>query len=1136
MEKRDILLLVDDMEINRIILREVLQKEYRILEAENGEQALMLATNYRKNIAAVLLDIIMPVKDGYQVMEEMGKMGMFSDFPVVIITADNEADSELKAFDLGASDIIGKPFEPYVVKRRVQNIIELYKYRQNLEDLVEEQSVRLLKSNEVMIDTLSSVIEYRSMESGQHILRIRMFTKILLEDVSKSYQEYGLTDKEIDMIVSASAMHDIGKIAIPDAILNKPGPLTKEEFEIIKTHSVKGCEILSGLGRLEDKEYQKFVYNICRYHHERWDGMGYPEGLKGESIPICAQVVGLADVYDALTSDRVYKKALAPQRAYNMILNGECGQFSPKLLESFKNVKDQFADLSKEYADGRSPKKDFYAEKLVSKNYRDEQLSTLEYGQMKYFTLLRYVQASIIELDYDTGIFHIIYSPNDLLHYSGMEDNFELAIRKFADLAVHQDDKNDLLYALGKGLESFFANGLMKQQWIFRMSDENRSGYEPWRVTVLRIDVGNPHQHKVMIIWEREEGANRNPAVTSPIDRPDMLSGILGGFQKCRNDSWFTLVKINLDFLHLVNYTEEEIKQKFNNRFIEMIHPMDRKSVINDVREQLKEKDILELEYRLIARGGSVKWVLERSKVVLESDGAEYLYCTLTDISSSKKAQEELRLSLEKHQIIMDQTNDIIFEWDIVQDRLTYSSNWEKKFGYPPIRENVSVIIPKASHIYPDDMQTFMNLMESIASGTAYKEVEIRLADSEGAYRWCRIRASAQFDISGKAIKAVGVILDIDDAKRKTQALLEKAQTDGLTKLMNKNAARWKIEDYLQQDQGREQSALMIIDVDDFKLVNDRYGHMFGDAVLTEFAGIIKNMFRSSDVVARIGGDEFMVYMCQVQEGRNVAYRAERIIEDFKKMMYENLRIKGFSCSIGIALFPDDGKNYETLFMRADRALYQAKSLGKNQFAFYDKQSMKETQADMFAANTRIESNERGEEELSNMVRHMFDILYRENEFDSAINKILKAVGEQFEVSRVYIFEDQEDGIYTDNTYEWCAEEIRPQKDDYPKMMYEAFDYNYRDNFKEKDIFYCSDIQELPIIHRSFMEKRQVKSVLQCVVRGGDKFRGFVGFDDCHRKRLWTQEQIDTLRFLARLFCVLLFKWREIQGENEKEN
>ena len=355
MADRETILIADDAEINRAILRGLFEGEYNLLEAENGEQALMLLRQYSESVAVVLLDLVMPEKDGYDVLEEMRQSKLLFHAPVVVITAEDSTDNRVRVFELGASDIIAKPFEPEVVKSRVRNLIELGRYRRRLEALVEEQSIRMNESNIAVIDMLSSVIEYRSLESGQHIRRIRLFTKILLEEVAGNYQEYHLDARKIRLITESSSMHDIGKIAIPDSILNKPGKLSPEEFEVMKTHTVKGCEILAGLDRLQDPEYLKYAYDICRYHHERWDGSGYPDGLKGSSIPICAQVVAIADCYDALTSDRVYKKAISPSRAFSMILNGECGVFSPRILECFKNVREPFERLSQEYADGVLP-------------------------------------------------------------------------------------------------------------------------------------------------------------------------------------------------------------------------------------------------------------------------------------------------------------------------------------------------------------------------------------------------------------------------------------------------------------------------------------------------------------------------------------------------------------------------------------------------------------------------------------------------------------------------------------------------------------------------------------------------------------------------------------------------------------
>ena len=353
---RDTILIVDDIEVNRIILQSIFERDYNLLEAENGEQAMVLLKQYHGNIAAVLLDLVMPQKDGYQVLAEMNDLHLLPECPVIIITSEDSPDNTVKAFDLGVSDIVMKPFEPVVVKRRVENSIALSRNQQDLQERIDEQAARLMESNAVMIDALSAIIEYRSVETGQHIQRIRMFTRILLEEIAGNFPELGLDRRQIDIISSASSMHDIGKIAIPDTILNKPGRLTEEEFEIMKSHTTKGCEMLVNLDRMGDREYLKYAYNICRYHHERWDGRGYPDGLRGDNIPVCAQVVGIGDCYDALTSDRVYKNAIPPAQAVNMILNGECGTFSPWLLECFKNVKVTFSKLSGEYRDGQIQK------------------------------------------------------------------------------------------------------------------------------------------------------------------------------------------------------------------------------------------------------------------------------------------------------------------------------------------------------------------------------------------------------------------------------------------------------------------------------------------------------------------------------------------------------------------------------------------------------------------------------------------------------------------------------------------------------------------------------------------------------------------------------------------------------------
>lgn len=336
------ILIVDDVELNRAILSELFHSSYHIFEAANGRQALDILREHRDEIVVVLLDIVMPVMDGYEVLEIMNREKWLIQLPVVLITAENSDTASLRSYDLGVADIINKPFNPSIVKRRVGNIIELYQHKVHLETLVskqvetlEQQARKINQANAFLIEALSSVVEFRSAESGQHIKRIRFTTRVLLEALAVRHPKYGLTPLVMDKISLAASMHDIGKIAIPDSVLNKPGRLTSDEFDIMKTHTVKGCELLQSLNYSQTETFYRYCYDICRSHHERWDGRGYPDGLAGSRIPIWAQVVSMADVYDALTSQRVYKPPYTHQEAVDMILRGECGAFNPELLDVF---------------------------------------------------------------------------------------------------------------------------------------------------------------------------------------------------------------------------------------------------------------------------------------------------------------------------------------------------------------------------------------------------------------------------------------------------------------------------------------------------------------------------------------------------------------------------------------------------------------------------------------------------------------------------------------------------------------------------------------------------------------------------------------------------------------------------------
>jgi len=338
-KSRATILIVDDVEINRTVLAEIFKDDYNILEADNGLQAIeMINGNF--GISAVLLDLIMPGINGLEVLKEMNKNGQTESIPVFLITAAESQKALMSGFQLGAVDVIMKPFMPNFIKCRINNVIELYAHRNKLEHIVAKQVERLNSLNQSIVETLATVIEFRDCESGEHVKRIGRLTKILMTQVSEMYPEHHLPETEFNKIVTSSILHDVGKISIPDRILNKPGRLTEEEFEIMKQHTVKGCEILQNIPDIIDAGIYKYSYDICRHHHERWDGRGYPDGLSGDDISIWAQVVSVADVYDALTAERVYKKAFSHDKAVQMIHNGECGTFSPKLLKAFDKVLD----------------------------------------------------------------------------------------------------------------------------------------------------------------------------------------------------------------------------------------------------------------------------------------------------------------------------------------------------------------------------------------------------------------------------------------------------------------------------------------------------------------------------------------------------------------------------------------------------------------------------------------------------------------------------------------------------------------------------------------------------------------------------------------------------------------------------
>ncbi len=399
------ILIADDSEMNRELLFEILTDEYDIVEVENGAQAVAALQGHTQDFSLLLLDIMMPEMDGFEVLAYMNKYHWIDELPVIMISAETSPSCIARAYDFGVSDYISRPFDVAVVHRRVTNTIQLYAKQRRLVGMVADQIFEKEKSNDLMISILSHIVEFRNGESGLHVLHINTMTELLLNQLVQKTDQYPLTREDISLITTASALHDIGKISVPEEILNKPGRLTSEEFEIIKKHTIIGASMLEDLPFHQNEPLVKVAYEVCRWHHERYDGRGYPDGLKGEEIPISAQIVALADVYDALTSERCYKKAFSHGTAMDMILGGQCGAFNPLLLEC---LKEKAAVIQKELMVSSLSKRNRYEVQAMTEELlkREELTSServlqlLQFERMKYQFLEERSGAAILVYTY----------------------------------------------------------------------------------------------------------------------------------------------------------------------------------------------------------------------------------------------------------------------------------------------------------------------------------------------------------------------------------------------------------------------------------------------------------------------------------------------------------------------------------------------------------------------------------------------------------------------------------------------------------------------------------------------------------------------------------------------------------------
>ena len=604
-----------------------------------------------------------------------------------------------------------------------------------------------------------------------------------------------------------------------------------------------------------------------------------------------------------------------------------------------------------------------------------------------------------------------------------------------------------------------------------------------------------------------------------------LLNLIPGGVMQCRNDSIYTIVEVNDGFLTMFGFTREDLTEQFQNQFLTLIHPSDRQNFLMEVDRQLGKGDRLSLSYRVLCKDGSYKWTASSAQL-FGDEQEERFFCIFLDLTEVRDAQEKLRLSLEHLEIIMSQSSDIIFEWDLIENTISFSPNWLEKFGYAPSYDANLQKEEILRHFHPDDIEPMVVLMEEVKRGASNSVIDVRIQNSKDQYIWCRLRAATQYSAENKPLRAVGTISDIDEEKRMMEDLRRRAELDALTGLYNHAEIERRAELYLA---GKPETicAMFVIDVDNFKLVNDRQGHLFGDAVLAELAAGMKKLTRKSDVIGRIGGDEFAIFLKDIPSSQIVEEKARKLLAMFQQLFQEEKQPVEVTCSIGLAIYPWDGNNYQTLYHCADLALYQAKSQGKNQYARYNAERMEAVERIGYSSlGAAIDSDQTASGKPGDLVNYVFQILYDTNDIDNAVNAILEIVGRRFDVSRAYVFENSANGEYTDNTYEWCNEGITPQKEFLQHYPYEKVE-GYQELFQDNAIFYCRDIHALTPEQTALFESQGVCSTLQCALHDGKEFRGFIGFDECTGLRMWNKEEIGMLSLVAQLLTTFLLKKRE---------
>ena len=482
-------------------------------------------------------------------------------------------------------------------------------------------------------------------------------------------------------------------------------------------------------------------------------------------------------------------------------------------------------------------------------------------------------------------------------------------------------------------------------------------------------------------------------------------------------------------------------------------------------------------------------------------------------ITLGRGLSQESELAIYRQ--MLELNKEIAFEWDLKADRITCSPKWEERFGYAFGKGGVGKFATASVYIHPDDVDTLKEAVEQLRRGDKTDGVVVRILDSSGRYLWNRIRATIHYDEGGMPVSIVGLIADIDSDQQTSRELRAKAEQDSLTGLLNKDTTRTRVETYLASMSEEQRAALLIIDLDNFKDVNDTYGHMFGDAVLNRAAAVIRSQFRETDIIGRIGGEEFLVLMKDIPDRDLVARRCEKLILLMSQLYDHQLQDIHFACSIGVALVPEHGSEYKDLFMRADQALYHAKAMGKRTYQFFDS----EKAVTRFESKVNPHIHTRGSLTAfwGTAAVYMLEQMYETQCFSATFQSVLNLMGNQLQAEHLFFVSfEREDTVLEWNTTYLQQDVQQPDFSCSPEVMARLFG--------EDEVFYCHDQEQLDELERDIVTRHHAKSLLLCPIKTRDELRGYVGMRTCGNVRLWTQEEIDTLTLLAHLASLFLWK------------